>query len=220
MTPLLGTKNPSAPAGDKSGGDRRATRSLLSCALWRGMGRLWRGMGGMGRPEPLSAHHPHQQQGLSSFHETRDPNHGFLFPCSRLFGIVQQKILFLSQCPRAARSLLSCALWRGMGGYDAAWAAWGAPSHCSRTIRTSNMTIRVFTKHETRLLPDARQVPPRIPRFSRDTNHETRITAFKLFFPRFPTISRHFPLFFGPPSPRKRCPSPVSRSRWVSRQAP
>ena len=157
---------------------------------------------------------------FSGFHETRDTNHGFFFPCSRLFGIVQQKNIVLSQCPRAARSLLSCALWRGMGGYDAAWAAWGAPSHCSRTIRTSNMTIRVFTKHETRLLPDARQVPARIPRFSRDTNHETRITAFKLFFPRFPTISRHFPLFFGPPSPRKRCPSPVSRSRWVSRQAP
>ena len=50
-------------------------RSLLSCALWRGMGRLWRGMGGMGRPEQLSAHHPHQQQGHSGFHETRDPNH-------------------------------------------------------------------------------------------------------------------------------------------------
>ena len=72
MTPLLGTKNPSAPAGAKSGRDRRAGRSLLSCALWRGMGRLWRGMGGMGRPEPLSAHRPHQQQGLSGFHETRD----------------------------------------------------------------------------------------------------------------------------------------------------
>ena len=72
MTPLLGTKNPSAPVGDKSGGGRRAARSLLSCTLWRGMARLWRGMGGMGRPEPLSAHHPHKQQGLSGFHETRD----------------------------------------------------------------------------------------------------------------------------------------------------
>ena len=56
MTPLWATKHSSAPVGDKSGGDRRAARSLLSCALWRGMGRLWRGMGGMGRPEPLSAH--------------------------------------------------------------------------------------------------------------------------------------------------------------------
>ncbi len=72
MTPLLGTKTPSAPVGDKSGGDTRAARSLLSCALWRGIGRLWRGMGGMGCPEPLSAHRPHQQQGLSGFHETRD----------------------------------------------------------------------------------------------------------------------------------------------------
>ena len=72
MTPLLGTKIPSAPVGSKSGGYGRAARSLLSCALWRGMGRLWRGMGGMGRPEPLSAHRPHQQQGLSGFHETRD----------------------------------------------------------------------------------------------------------------------------------------------------
>ena len=76
MTPLLGTKNRSAPVGDKSRGDRRAARSLLSCSLWRGMGRLWRGMGGIGRPEPLSAHHPHQQQGLSGFHETRDPRQG------------------------------------------------------------------------------------------------------------------------------------------------
>ena len=64
MTPLLGTKNPSALVGAKSGGDGRAARSLLSCVLWRGMGRLWRGMGG-GRP-------PHRQHGLSGFHETRD----------------------------------------------------------------------------------------------------------------------------------------------------
>ena len=57
MTPLLGTKTPSALVGAKSGGDTRAARSLLSCALWRGMGRLWCGMGG-GRP-------PHRQHGLS-----------------------------------------------------------------------------------------------------------------------------------------------------------
>ena len=30
----------------------------------------------MVRPEPLSAHRPHQQQGLSGFHETRDPRQG------------------------------------------------------------------------------------------------------------------------------------------------
>ena len=72
MTPLWGTKHSSALVGAKSDGDRRAARSLLSCALWRGMGRLWRGMGGMGRPEPLATHHPHQQQRHSGFHETRD----------------------------------------------------------------------------------------------------------------------------------------------------
>ena len=103
MTPLLGTKTPSAPVEDKSGGNRRAARaavfqvftkhetrgtkhgfyafhetritdftaarSLLSCALWRGMGRLWRGMGGR-RP-------PHRQHGLLGFHETRITRHGF-----------------------------------------------------------------------------------------------------------------------------------------------
>ena len=48
-----------------------AARSLLSCALWRGMGRLWRGMGGR-RP-------PHRQHGLLGFHQPRDTQHGF--PC-------------------------------------------------------------------------------------------------------------------------------------------
>ena len=75
MTTLLGTKNPSAPVGDRSVEDRRAARSLLSCALWRAMGRLWSGMGGMGRPEQLFVRPPHQQQGLSGFHETRDTRH-------------------------------------------------------------------------------------------------------------------------------------------------
>ena len=50
--------------------------------------------------------------------------------CSLLFTIVRHcsplftKNIVLRQCPRAARSLLSCALWRGMGGHGAAWAAY------------------------------------------------------------------------------------------------
>ena len=134
MTPLLRTKNPSAPVGDKSGGDKRAARSLLSCALWSGMGRLWRGMGGMGHPEPLSAHRPRRQHGLGVFtnHETRNaafspwcaraaqpkPPSGPLSPpashcfpvrhCSPLFTIVHQKIV-LRQCPRAARTAAHAA---------------------------------------------------------------------------------------------------------------
>ena len=41
MTPLLGTKNPSAPVGAKSGRNRRAARSLLPCAAWGGYGAAW-----------------------------------------------------------------------------------------------------------------------------------------------------------------------------------
>ena len=177
MTPLLGTKTSSAPVGANSGGDRRAARSLLSCALWRGMGRLWRGMGG-GRP-------PHRQQGLSGFHETRDtaffritafvavrfsvgargvaspetavritapagkslfsssPWFAIVRHCSLLFAIVRhcsEKNIALRQCPRAARSLLSCVLWRGMGRL---WRGMGGsrPPHrqhglsCSPAVR-------------------------------------------------------------------------------------
>ena len=50
---------------------RRAVRSLLSFALWCGMGRLWRGMGG-GRP-------PRRQHGRLGFHQQRDTQH--VFPC-------------------------------------------------------------------------------------------------------------------------------------------
>ncbi len=53
-----------------------AARSLLSCALWCGMGRLWRGMGG--RRPPL------RQQGLLGFHQPRDTQHGFSLSLRRL----------------------------------------------------------------------------------------------------------------------------------------
>ena len=143
MTLLLGTKTSSTPVGDAPGGGERAARSLLSCALWRGMGRLWRGMGGMGRAEPLSAHRPHQQQGLSGFHETRDP------------------------------------------------------------------------RPEARQLPGARRKPARIPRFSRITNHESRLLCFPAHdFPAFPAISRLKIL------PMDHCQRIVSRSCSASRQAP
>ncbi len=62
-----------------------AARSLLSCALWRSMGRLWRGMGGMG--------------GMGGTTRAAASLFTIVHHCSRLFGIVQQKILRLSQYP-------------------------------------------------------------------------------------------------------------------------
>ena len=38
--------------------------------------------------------------------------------------------------------------------------------------------LRFFTRHETRPLPGAQRKPAQIPRFLRNTRHETRITAF------------------------------------------
>ena len=62
---------------------------------------------------------------------------------------------------------------------------------------------KVFTRHETRPLPGARRKPARIPRFSRNTNHESR-----LFFesrilpppgPSHPPPSHSFPVHDGSP---------------------
>ena len=60
--------------------------SLLSCALWRGMGRLWRGMGGH-RP-------PHRQHGLIAV-RTAVPAARSRLPCSRLFAIVRHCSLLI-----------------------------------------------------------------------------------------------------------------------------
>ncbi len=195
MTPLWGTKTPSAPVGDRSGGDRRAARSLLSCALLRGMGRLWRGMGGMGRPEPLSAHRPHQQHDHSGFHGSRETSqetrnaafdsrsgrHGSARVASR---------------KTAARSLLPCALWRGMGRLWCGMGGMGRPEPLSAA--PSSPVTGPFG-------------------FSRNTKHETRITAFMLPNPPFPAISHHFP---GKNLSLSQYPRPVHRSRSALRGAP
>ena len=142
MTPLLGTKTPSALVGAKSDGERRAARSLLSCALWSGMGRLWRGMGGR-RP-------PRRQHGLLGFHQPRDTQHGFPLP--------------------------------------------------SGDSKESNPKPdqRVSTNHESR---DTNHGFYGFHE-SRDTKHESRLFfESRLPYPRFPTISHHFPAFPGPPPP-------------------
>ena len=91
---------------------------------------------------------------------------------------------------RAARSLLSGALWRAMGGYGAAWAA---------TVPRAANTA--FPVHQTSDISSGANQAPQ-PWFSRNTRHETRITAslptISHHFPPFPTISRHFP---APPTP-------------------
>ena len=95
-------------------------------------------------------------------------------------------------------------------GYGAAWAA--------AVPRAGNTDRKVFTNHETRNTRhgfyafhetritqhgfplslrrlQGEQPQARPTGFSRITRHESRITAFMLFFPRFPTISHDFPAF-------------------------
>ncbi len=112
------------------------------------------------------------------------------------------------------------------GCYGAAWAAvvpragntacWVFTSHESRNMvfplpsgdskeSNSKPDQQVFTNHETRI-----------------TNHESRPLCLSSHdFPRFPTISRHFPLFFGPPLPPEsvsaRRPPPRARCRPQNR---
>ena len=80
MTPLLGTKNPSAPVGpSRVGTEEPAGRCFPArCgAAWGGYGAAWAAWATRAAASLFTiVHH-----------------------CSRLFGIVQQKILRLSQCP-------------------------------------------------------------------------------------------------------------------------
>ena len=75
------------------------------------------------------------------------------------------------------------------------------PAGDNKTARAK--AAKVFTRHETRPLPGARRKPARIPRFSRNTNHESR-----LFFesrilpppgPSHPPPSHSFPVHDGSP---------------------
>ena len=236
MTPLWGTKTSSTPIGAKSGGDGRAARSLLSCALWSGMGRLWRGMGGR-RP-------PRRQHGLLGFHQPRGTQHGFPRPSGdskesnpkpdqRVFTKHETRVtkhgFFHRACARdtqsettvrtaahAARSLLSCALWSGMGRL---WRGMGGrrPPHRQHALLGFHQPRG--TQHGfPRPSGDSKESNPkpdqRVFHESRDTNHESRLFfESRLPYPRFPTISHHFPAFPGPPTPL-RC------SRSASRRAP
>ncbi len=185
MTPLLGTKTPSASVGDRSAGHGRAARSLLSCALWRAMGRLWRGMGGH-RP-PRRQHGFFSKHGLYAFHESQLPyprfptiSHDFpAFPGPPHPPLRRSSVhapsAFLGQppeLPRRAAPPGHCfparcgAVW---GGYGAAWAA--------AVPRTGNTAFPV--RRPSDISSGASQAPQ--PWFSRNTKHETRNMAFMLF---------------------------------------
>ena len=74
------------------------------------MGRLWRGMGGMVRPEPLSEHHPHQQQGFGVSRITRHESRPFIAyfdPKTSLRVLAVLKVLFKYACARQAARALS-----------------------------------------------------------------------------------------------------------------
>ena len=199
MTPLLGTKTPSAPVGDKSDGDGRAARSLLSCALWRGMGRLWRGMGGH-RP-------PHRQHGLSC-----SPAVGYFFWSEPSLHFSPRGEV---KCVRGPSGLgASRAEEKGARRLARAGVLEQYVEHGKQAQRSPGARIVCFDRRVVRNAGQAHQ-----PWFSRNTKHETRITAFMLFtnhsfpthdFPPFPTISRHFP---APPTPLRRSSVHVSTRR-------
>ncbi len=103
------------------------------------------------------------------------------------------------------------AFLRVVARHGAAMARHGwppSPAPATRPVRFSRITRHGFYAfHETRITQhgfslslrrlQGEQPQARPTGFSRITNHETRITAFTLFFPRFPTISR------PPPPPGK-----------------
>ena len=143
--------------------------------------------------------------------------------------------IVLRQCPRAARLLLSSALWSGKGGYGAAWAG--------SVPRTGNTAGKVFTNHgfyafhESRItqhgfslslrLLQGEQPQAQPTGFSRITRHETRNTAFLLPYSPFPTISHNFPVFPGiirpphtPNRSRVRPPSTVLGKPQDERRSP
>ena len=215
MTPLWGTKHSSALVGGKSGGDRRAARSLLSCALWRGMARLWRGMGGR-RP-------PRRQHGLLGFHQPRDTQHGFPLPSGdskasnpkpeqRVFTKHERRLF--SPCMRKGHTVRNhrldrrarrpvTAFLRVVERHGAAMARHGWPPSPAQATRPVGFSPA--TGHATWFSPALRRLHGEQPQarptgFSRITRHESRL----FFESRLPTISHDFPPFPGisrPPHP-------------------
>ena len=168
----------------------RAVRSLLSCALWRGIGRLWRGMGGR-RP-------PRRQHGMLGFHQPRDTQHVFPLPSaaprraapSPAYGVFTKHetrdtnhgFHAFHETPvtafLAARPLLSCALWRGMGRL---WRGMGGrrpPRRQHGRLCFHQLRIKQHVFHLPSAAPRRAAPSPACGVF---TNHETRVTKHGLF---------------------------------------
>ena len=288
MTPLLGTKNPSAPVGDKSGGGRRAARAVAfqvftnhetritafyrvlrpwggeKCRLSASVGRPagfkggctkrcvneWKGVYlnperkittfsesrfgsrfgirhnssqfvGKIRISPcrqssalehcgnrdidfLDASRPRltfpgpQVSPSGEAKDERITNHGFFRRrCAR---DAQQETPARTAAP-AARPLLSCALWRGMGRL---WRGMGGRRPPRRQHGLLSFHQPRITQHGSS--PVLRRLQGEQPQARPTGFHESRDTAFTLFFPRFPGISRYFP---APPTPPVKGPRAV-----------
>ena len=94
------------------------------------------------------------------------------------------------------------------GGYGAAWVAAAPPRRQQGLLgfhqpRDTQHGFSLFLRRLQGEQPQARPTG-----FSRVTNHESRVTAFMLFFPLLPGISRYSS---DTPLPRSRCPLSVSR---------
>ena len=163
---------------------------------------LW-GKRKQGSPARRSLQVEQPQARPTGFHETRDTETRSFFAVGAQGTHNQEPPPGLpppppGRCFPARCGAASC-------GYGAAWEV--------AVPRAGNTACWVFTSHESRNM--FFNCPPATPRratpspangFSRNTRHETRITAFMLFFPRFPGISRYSSV---PPLP----PEPVSARR-------
>ena len=135
--PRAAIRTPSAPATAPFGFSRNTKHETRNTAIT--VVRFSVGARGVASPE--TAVRTTAPAGKSMF--SSSPLFTIVHYCSPLFS---KKIL---SCASALVPPGRCFPAR-CGAAWAAWAAWGAPSHCSRTVLTSNRTIRVFTKHETR----------------------------------------------------------------------
>ena len=134
-------------------------------------------------------------------------------PASRCFPVHYCSPLFSKKycsAPVPSRRPVTVSL-RPFAWHGAAMARHGRRP--SPAPATGPVGFSPATRHATWFFPVSPATPGRAtpsPANRFFTHHESRITAFTLPYPRFPTISRHFPAFPGPP------PGKGSASRSVA----